>query len=311
MVDRRAQLPQLSGETFLTDGGMETTLIFHDGIDLPHFASFPLLENEHGIDTLRAYLAGYIEIADSFGVGLILDTVTWRANADWGARLGYSADDLASVNRRAVEFLAEISRARASPPIVVSGCVGPRGDAYSPDSIMTAEEAEAYHRPQIETLADTAADLVTAYTLTYASEAVGIVRAARSASIPAVISFTLETDGKLPDGQPLRAAIEEVDAETEGSAAYFMINCAHPTHFEHVLNEPGEWRDRIRGLRANASVKSHAELDESEELDAGDPLDLAARYRTVQTHLENLTVVGGCCGTDQRHVAAIAAALTT
>jgi S-methylmethionine-dependent homocysteine/selenocysteine methylase len=311
VVDRRAQLPQLSGETFLTDGGMETTLIFHDGIDLPHFASFPLLENEHGIDTLRAYLAGYIEIADSFGVGLILDTVTWRANADWGARLGYSADDLASVNRRAVEFLAEISKARARPPIVVSGCVGPRGDAYSPDDIMTAEEAEAYHRPQIETLADTAADLVTAYTLTYASEAVGIVRAAGSASIPAVISFTLETDGKLPDGQPLRAAIEEVDAETEGSAAYFMINCAHPTHFEHVLNEPGEWRDRIRGLRANASVKSHAELDESEELDAGDPLDLAARYRTVQTHLENLTVIGGCCGTDQRHVAAIAAALTT
>jgi S-methylmethionine-dependent homocysteine/selenocysteine methylase len=176
---------------------------------------------------------------------------------------------------------------------------------------MTAEEAEAYHRPQIETLADSAADLITAYTLTYASEAVGIVRAAQSAAIPAVISFTLETDGQLPDGQSLRAAIEEVDAKTEGGAAYFMINCAHPTHFDHVLSEPGAWRDRIRGLRANASVKSHAELDESEELDAGDPLDLADRYRTVRTHLENLTVVGGCCGTDHRHVAAIAAALTT
>ncbi|MDQ2967198.1 MAG: homocysteine S-methyltransferase family protein [Actinomycetota bacterium] len=290
---------------------METTLIFNNGIDLPDFASFPLLENEQGIDALRAYFAKYIGLADSFGVGLILDTVTWRANADWGERLGYSKDDLASVNRRAVEFVAEMSKARGHPPIVVSGCVGPRGDAYNPDTMMTAGEAEAYHRPQIETLADTAADLITAYTLTYASEAVGIVLAARSASMPVVISFTVETDGQLPDGQPLREAIEEVDAKTEGSAAYFMINCAHPTHFELVLNEPGEWRERIRGLRANASTKSHAELDESEELDAGDPLDLAGHYRTVRTHLENLSVVGGCCGTDHRHVAAIAAALTT
>jgi homocysteine S-methyltransferase len=303
-------LPQLSGETFLTDGGMETTLIFRNGIDLPEFASFPLLESEHGIEALRDYLARYIELADSFGVGLILDTVTWRANADWGERLGYSADDLVGVNRRAVEFLAEISKARVQAPIVVSGCIGPRGDAYNPESLMTAEEAEEYHRPQIETLADTSTDLVTAYTLTYAAEAVGIVRAATGASIPAVISFTVETDGRLPDGQPLRDAIEEVDARTEGAAEYFMINCAHPTHFEDVLNEPGEWRDRIRGLRANASVKSHAELDESAELDAGDPLDLASHYRTVVKQLENLSIVGGCCGTDHRHVGAIAAAVT-
>jgi homocysteine S-methyltransferase len=310
-MSRRAQLPQLSGETFLTDGGLETTLIFENGIDLPHFASFPLLESEQGIEVLRDYSARYIELADSFGVGIVLDTVTWRANADWGERLGYSSDDLAGVNSRAVEFLEEMSKARVDSPIVISGCVGPRGDAYRPDSVMTAEEAEEYHRPQIETLADSAADLITAYTLAYAAEAVGIVRAAQSASVPAVISFTVETDGRLPDGQPLREAIDEVDAKTEGGSAYFMINCAHPTHFEHVLNEPGEWRARIRGLRANASVKSHAELDESEELDAGDPLDLAGRYRTVRKQLENLSVIGGCCGTNHRHVAAIAAALTS
>jgi S-methylmethionine-dependent homocysteine/selenocysteine methylase len=309
-MSRPAELPQLSGETFLTDGGMETTLIFHNGIELPEFASFPLLESEQGIEALRDYLARYIELADSFGVGLILDTVTWRANAYWGERLGYSADDLIGVNRRAVEFLAEIAKARVQAPVVVSGCIGPRGDAYNPESLMTAPEAEEYHRPQIETLADTTADLVTAYTLTYAAEAIGIVRAAKGASIPAVISFTVETNGRLPDGQRLREAIDEVDAKTEGAAAYFMINCAHPTHFEQVLNEPGEWRDRIRGLRANASVKSHAELDESEELDAGDPLDLASHYRTVRKQLEKLNIVGGCCGTDHRHVAAIAAALT-
>jgi homocysteine S-methyltransferase len=311
VTSRRAQLPQLSGETFLTDGGMETTLIFHNGVDLPHFASFPLLETDEGVELLRDYFAKYVELADSFGVGLILDTATWRANADWGERLGYSADDLISVNRRAVEFLADLANARDRLPLVISGCIGPRGDAYSPDSLMTAEEAEEYHRPQIETLTDTAADLITAYTLTYAAEAVGIVRAAQGTSMPAVIAFTVETDGRLPDGQALGEAIEEVDAKTEGAAAYFMINCAHPTHFEHVLNEPGEWRDRIRGLRANASVKSHAELDESEELDAGDPLDLASHYRTVRSRLHNLSVVGGCCGTDHRHVAAIAAAVTS
>jgi S-methylmethionine-dependent homocysteine/selenocysteine methylase len=309
-MSRRTQLPQLNGETFLTDGGMETTLIFNNGVDLPHFASFPLLESEQGLEILRDYLARYIDLADAFGVGLILDTVTWRANADWGERLEYSAKDLVGVNRRAVEFLAEIVKARAPQPIVLSGCIGPRGDAYRPDSLMTAEEAEDYHRPQIETFADSAADLVTAYTLTYAAEAVGIVRAAQGASMPAVISFTVETDGRLPDGRTLGEAIDEVDAKTEGAAAYFMINCAHPTHFEQVLNEPGEWGDRIRGLRANASVRSHAELDESEELDAGDPLDLASHYRTVRKQLENLNVVGGCCGTDHRHVAAIAAALT-
>jgi S-methylmethionine-dependent homocysteine/selenocysteine methylase len=291
---------------------METTLLFHNGVDLPHFASFPLLESDDGVELLRDYFARYLDLADSFGLGLILDTATWRANADWGERLGYSREDLTGVNRRAVEFLGEVSGARSSGlPVVVSGCIGPRGDAYSPDSLMSAEEAEEYHRPQIETFAETAADLVTAYTLTYAAEAVGIVRAAEGAAMPAAIAFTVETDGRLPDGQPLGEAIHEVDAKTEGAAAYFMINCAHPTHFEHVLHEPGEWRERIRGLRANASVRSHAELDESEELDAGDPLDLAGHYRTVRSQLQNLNIVGGCCGTDHRHVAAIAAAMTS
>jgi homocysteine S-methyltransferase len=306
----RGQLPQLSGGTFITDGGMETTLTFDDGIDLPHFASFVLLDDARGIDLLRAYYASYLEIAAQHGVGIVLDTPTWRANPDWGDRLGYSAEALAGVDRRGVALLEELrSTADGLPQLIISGCIGPRGDGYRIDNEMTAEEAQRYHEPQVATFADTAADLVSALTLTHAGEAAGVARAARDTGIPSVISFTVETDGRLPSGQSLREAIEEVDDQTQGSVAYFMINCAHPTHFAHVLDEDGGWRHRIRGLRANASEKSHAELDEAEELDAGDPVALAGHYRELQKRLPNLNVVGGCCGTSHRHVEEICAAV--
>ncbi len=309
-MNRRGQLPQLSGRTFITDGGMETVLIFHAGLELPHFASFVLLDNEQGVEALRGYYLPYIEIAREQGVGVILDTPTWRANPDWGARLGYSPEALAEVNRRGVALLEELRASGGEEPaLVISGCLGPRGDGYRAEHLMSAAEAEQYHAPQIATFADTAADMVTALTLTYANEAVGVVRAAEAAAISAVISFTVETDGRLPSGQPLPEAIEQVDAETAGAAAYFMINCAHPTHFADVLEDVGPWVDRVRGLRANASAKSHTELDEAEELDEGDPLELAQHYRDLAPRLPNLTVVGGCCGTDHRHVGAICAAV--
>jgi homocysteine S-methyltransferase len=310
-MDDRAQLPQLSGQTFITDGGMETTLIFDEGIALPDFASFILLEDPTGVDVLRAYYTSYLEIAAQHGVGIVLDTPTWRANPDWGDRLGYSAVELADVDRRGVALLEELrATADGVTHVIISGCIGPRGDGYRVDNEMTAEEARRYHEPQVATFADTAADLVSALTLTYANEAVGVARAAQDAGIPSVISFTVETDGRLPSGQSLREAIEEVDDQTHGAVAYFMINCAHPTHFAHVLEEGGDWRGRIRGLRANASEKSHAELDEAEELDSGDPAALARQHRELQTQLPSLTVVGGCCGTDHRHVAEICTAVT-
>ena len=299
----RERLPQLSDATFVTDGGMETTLIFHEGLELPHFASFVLLEDDEGDRTLREYFLPYLEIAREAGVGIVLDTPTWRANADWGERLGYTAEALADVNRRAVRLLEQLREETGGrPQIVICGCVGPRGDGYQVGETMTAEEAERYHSPQVEVFAGTAADLVSALTMTYAEEATGIVRAARAAGIPAVVSFTVETDGRLPSGQPLDEAIEQVDAETDGAAAYFMINCAHPTHFADVLEPGSPTLERIRGLRANASTMSHAELDEAEELDEGDPVDLARRYGELRQRLPNLNVVGGCCGTDHRHI---------
>ena len=303
----RGALPQLDGSVLLTDGGLETTLVFIDGFDLPCFASFPLLERDDGRAALTRYFEPYLDVARRHATGFVLEATTWRANPAWGAQLGYSLDDLAEANRRSIRFLEEIRQREEEPgrPFVISAAIGPEGDAYDPENHLTADEAEAFHSWQIGILADTAADLVTGLTITYVEEAIGIVRAAAAAGMPVVISFTVETDGRLPSGQPLAEAIDEVDRETDGVTAYFMVNCAHPTHFLATLDGPGPWH-RILGIRANASTKSHAELDESEVLDDGDPAELAHGYLAIRERLPQLTVLGGCCGTDHRHIATVA-----
>jgi S-methylmethionine-dependent homocysteine/selenocysteine methylase len=304
MSKYRARLPQLDGGVFLTDAGIETTLIFHDGLDLPCFAAFHLLRDEKGTDALRRYYRRHASIARDNGVGFILESATWRASADWGARLGYSLRELEEANRKAIHLLhelrAELETERS--PMVISGCIGPRGDGYRPDRMMSPYEAQAYHKEQIRTFAQAGADLATGITMTTSDEAIGIVRAAQAEGLPAVISFTVETDGRLPDGARLEDAIEAVDRATGGAAAYFMINCAHPTHFADVLAAGEPWVSRIRGLRANASTCSHAQLDEATVLDDGDPEELAAEYRKLRARLGHLTVLGGCCGTDHRHI---------
>jgi S-methylmethionine-dependent homocysteine/selenocysteine methylase len=307
----RERLPQLEGDRlFLTDGGIETTLIFHQGLDLPEFAAFVLLEDDSGVEALRSYFRPYLEIAREQGAGFVLDTATWRANPDWAAKLGYSAEQLDEVNRRAVALAEELREEAESEttPIVIDGVVGPRGDGYDPGEMMSADEAERYHSEQIGTFSDTAADMVSAITMTYPEEAIGLARAARAASMPVVISFTVETDGRLPTEQPLKQAVEQVDAETDRAPAYYMINCAHPQHFAGVLEENGGWIDRIAGLRANASTQSHAELDEAEELDEGDPVELGAKHAELKPRLRSVNVLGGCCGTDSRHVGQVCSA---
>ena len=303
----RDALPQLDGNVLLTDGGTETVLIFHEGIDLPYFATFPLLENDEGREAMRRYLAPYLETARRHGAGFVLEANTWRANPAWGSQLGYSLEDLAEANRRCIAFVEEIRGREDEPgrPCVVSALFGPEGDAYDPEDHLTMEQAQEFHAWQAGVIAETTADLITGLTITYAEEAIGIVRAATAVGMPVVIAFTVETDGRLPSGQALGDAIEEVDRETDGAAAYFMINCAHPTHFLSVLDSPGPWH-RIRGIRANASTMSHAELDNAEELDDGDPADLARGYLAIGERLPYLVVLGGCCGTDHRHVASIA-----
>lgn len=307
MAKYRHHLPQLSNELFLTDGGMETTLIFHQGLDLPEFAAFDLLKTEAGYRTIERYFHTYIQIAQQHQVGFILESATWRANPDWGTRLGYSSTALADMNRRAIALLHDIRRdyETAQTPMVISGCIGPRGDGYQADNAMTAEEAADYHRPQIETFQNTDADLVTAITMNDAEEAIGIARVAQYLEMPVVISLTVETDGHLPTGQSLKDAIVQIDEVTDQAPAYYMINCAHPTHFETALANDEPWVTRIRGIRANASQKSHAELNESETLDDGNPEELGHQYRRLLSRLPHINVLGGCCGTDHRHVEAI------
>jgi S-methylmethionine-dependent homocysteine/selenocysteine methylase len=313
MSQYRRSLPQLDGSLFLTDGGIETTLIFHDGLELPHFAAFHLLKDAAGTAALRRYFARYAEMARANGTGFILESPTWRASADWGEKLGYSAAALAAANARSIALMQELrteyqgDRTR----IVVSGCVGPRGDGYDPGAVMTSDEAQDYHASQIGVLAGSDADMVTAITMTNAGEAIGVACAAQAAGMPVAISFTLETDGRLPTGQRLREAITEVDEATRGAPAYYMINCAHPTHFDSTLQGDGAWLDRIRGLRANASKRSHAELNEAADLDSGDPDALGREHAAIVARRPGINVLGGCCGTDHRHIERICAACST
>jgi len=311
MAKHRARLPQLADRLFLTDAGMETFLIFHEGVELPYFASFDLMKNEAGIAQVRRYYARFIAMARKCGLGFVLESPTWRANADWAAKLGYDAQALAQINRRIIAVMAQLrdQHETAQTPIVVSGNIGPRGDGYSPDRVMSVREAQDYHAEQVAVFAATEADLVSAFTLNTVNEAIGVACAAKAAGMPVVISFTVETDGKLPTGQPLKDAIVETDAATGNAPAYYMLNCAHPTHFDGVLgDEP--WVQRLRGLRANASTRSHAELDAAPDLDAGDPVALGREYRALRARFPHLTVLGGCCGTDHRHVEQICFACT-
>ena len=296
-------LPQMSGSPVITDGGLETDLIYHHGVDLPDFASFPLVEDEKGAALLRAYFDGYVDIARRAGAAVQLETPTWRASADWGTRLGYTAADLDRFNRRAVQLLQEIREESGLAEFVISGNLGPRGDGYVADLALTAEEAADYHAAQINSFAGAGADLITALTLSTADEAIGIVRAARAANLPVATSFTVEVDGRLPDGTTLADTIRTVDAQA--SPDYFMVNCAHPEHIAPALAEDGDWRSRIHGLRVNASSRSHEELDAMTELDEGDPVALAGAQDSLRPLLPNLQLVGGCCGTDARHVAAM------
>jgi S-methylmethionine-dependent homocysteine/selenocysteine methylase len=307
----RHALPQLDGGLFATDGGLETTLVYHEGIDLPCFAALTLMRDVAGRATLTRYFERYMRIADAHDLGIVLESPTWRASRDWGERLGLPAETVDELNRQSIELLDAMRRASASGrAVVVSGNIGPRGDGYVADRSMSARAAYDYHGRQVETFAGTAADMVAAFTINYVEEGIGVAKAAEANGMPVAISFTVETDGRLPSGQSLEGAIVQCDAETDAYPAYYMINCAHPTHFAHLTGKSGYWQKRIGGLRANASMRSHAELDAMTELDAGDPVTLAAQYQALRGSLPALSVVGGCCGTDHRHVEHICHVLT-
>lgn len=313
MARYRENLPIMAGEFFLSDGGLETELIFKDGWDLPQNAAFVLLESERGRRKLREYYERYLLIAKGYNAGFILESPTWRASPGWIAKMAYPAEAVNRVNQDAIALLAEIRDEfeAESMPVVISGCMGPRGDGYVVGDKMTVDEAQRYHSPQIEAFRDSEADMVSAFTLNYVEEAIGIALAARDSDIPSVISLTVETDGMLPSGQTLGDAIQALDEATDAAPAYYMLNCAYPTHMLNGLARGEPWTERIRAVRANASAKSHAELEGSEHLDQGDPVTFGRHYKPLRETLPYLNVFGGCCGTDHRHIEEICRACLT
>jgi len=302
-----ATLNKITDKPLLIDGGLETTLVYHHGIELNHFAAFELLGKEDTRELIMEYYGKYLDLARRYETGFILEAATWRANPDWGARLGYSQQELMTINRRAIQQLHVLKESYADTvdPILVSGGIGPRSDGYKVLDKMDIDTATDYHFLQIEAFKKAGADMATALTLNYIDEGLGIAVAARKVGLPIVISFTVETDGNLPSGETLQEAIQTIDHGTDHYPMYYMVNCAHPSHFAHRLKEKSKWKERIMGIRANASHKSHAELDASTTLDAGDTKDLAIWYKTLQLRLPNLRVFGGCCGTDENHIEAI------
>lgn len=303
MTKYRNKLPQLSGGIFLTDGGIETDLIYTRGFELPCFAAFHLLNDEKGYEALLDYYQTYAAIARNNQLGFILEAPTYRSSSDWGKELGYSEIGLAEINHKAIDLMRVVrdEYETEKSEMVISGCIGPREDAYLPDGAMTPDEARKYHLPQIKTLGEAGVDMICAMTLNEPDEAIGITRAAQSLNIPVAISFSLETDGKLLNGGSLKDAIISIDNATDNGPAYFMINCAHPTHFESMLKD-APWTRRIHGIRANASSKSHPELWQSDRLEDGDPVELGTQNGQLAQKFKHLNVFGGCCGTDHRHV---------
>lgn len=310
MAKYRDALPQLAGGTYLSDGGIETDLIFNHGIEIPEFAAHTLLPDETTRMAVADYFRAYLSMARDLDVGYILDAPTWKAHMHWAESLGANADQLRVANHDSVAFIAGLRDEFADnpKPVVLNAFIGPQGCAYAPETEVAANQSEDYHARQIGWLAETEVDMITAMTFTQSDEAIGVVRAARTAGLPVVVSFTVETDGRLPNGELLGEAIVAVDDATDSNAAYFMVNCAHPDHFSHLFQGQA-WTRRIRGLRCNASRMSHEELDNCEELDAGNPVELGEQYRALAAHLPWLNIFGGCCGSDLRHIKEIARAL--
>lgn len=310
MTNSKATLPQLSGAVFLTDSGLETDLIFNHGLDLPDFAPFPLLETAEGRATLEQYFREHLDVASGRGMGVVFETPTWRASPDWGARLGYDLSTLAALNSEAVALLRDLrDEAGSDVPFIISGNVGPRHDGYDPNAVMSVAEASDYHSWQVRVLATSGVDVVSAFTIDYVEEGVGIARAAAGAQVPSVISFTTDDQGALPDGTSVARAIERIDAEAITPPAYYMLNCTHPQHVTRMLSEGGAWRERVRGIRANASPLGLVEPPEGQPLDPGDVAGFASAMQQVNQLAPSITILGGCCGTDVRHVRAVADAM--
>ncbi|MDX2274422.1 MAG: homocysteine S-methyltransferase family protein [Hyphomonadaceae bacterium] len=294
---------------YLTEGGQETELMYKFGFELPEFAMYPLLDNAEALAAMRGMYQRVLETAAKHQVGVLLGGLDYRASPDWASKLGYSREGLADAQFRCIGFLREAAEPFEGqiPDIKIVGCVGPRGDAYSLNRTITAEEAEDYHAVQIETLKRAGVDLISAMTFNNIEEAVGVARAAAKANMPLTVSFTLDSTHRLKSGPSLKQAIEQTDARAgDARPAFYGVNCSHPVEFEPAL-EPGDWIKRVRSLRPNASAKEKVELCKIGHLEDGDPVEFGEQMGDLARRYPHIDVWGGCCGTWERHLDHIAA----
>ena len=285
--------PGLAGRLMTSGGGFETWMQYVDGFTLRHFCGFELLNDARGITCLRDYQRKIIEAAVANGFGVINEGLHYRASRDWGELIGFSKEALEDINIRGIEFYRELGREYDSPdtPMLVGGVIGPRGDAYNVGRTPDAAEAEDYHSEQI---------------LTFSSvqEAIGLVRAAKAAGMPVIVSFIAANGGRLQGGETLQQAITLVDAATGSGPDYYMINCTHPTEFEQGLT-PGDWTTRLGGFMPNAVAMETLDLCKLGHLEDGDPAELGHQMADLARRFPHINVWGGCCGTDGRHIGQI------
>ncbi|HEY8592653.1 MAG TPA: homocysteine S-methyltransferase family protein [Sphingomicrobium sp.] len=304
------QSPFLSGLRYLAEGGQETELMYGHGFELPKFALFPLLDDAAAVVQLKAMYEAVLQVAVRHRMSVMLGGLDYRASPDWAGLLGIDAVRLADYQHRSVAFLREVAEPYLEklPHILVSGIVGPQGDAYERNQTVTASSAEAYHGTQMDNLASAGVDLVQAMTFTSSHEAIGVIRAAQARELPIVVSFMTDSPDE-PGGQrSFRQTIEDVDRATDSYALFYGINCAHPREFEPLLRDQGEWLNRIGLLRPNASAKDKVELCQIGHLERGDARELAQLMGVLAARLPNVRVLGGCCGTWDEHLDLIAGA---
>jgi homocysteine S-methyltransferase len=300
--------PQRDGVFYLTEGGQETEILYRHGHDLPEFAMYPLLDDPAALADLKAMYGKVLDVAAEHGFAVMISGLDYRGSPDWGERLGYSRDGLADALERSIAFLRDVARPYRGQiaEILIGGQVGPRGDAYSLNRTITADEAEDYHSFQLGVLRRSEVDFVWAATFNNVPEAVGVARAAARIGVPLGIAFTLDGNHRLKSGPSLKEAIERVDAEAgEARPDFYGINCSHPLEFEPAL-EPGDWIRRLRCLRPNASAKDKIDLCKIGHLEDGDPADLGLRIGSLARRYPHMDIFGGCCGTWAPHLDEIA-----
>ncbi|MBW2409401.1 MAG: homocysteine S-methyltransferase family protein [Deltaproteobacteria bacterium] len=294
----------------LTEGAVIERLRRDPAVELdPYIANAGLIYDQAGKQAMTRIYRQYIDIASRYRLPMIVSAPTWRASSERINKSAYSGRE--TMVKDCADFINRIRQdvSQSADCIYIAGLIACRGDSYEPREALTADKAEAYHRLQAQELAHAGVDFILAATLPAVSEALGIAAALSQCAIPYSLSFVIRSDGRVLDGTPLQAAIEKIDAAVNPGPLFYQINCVHPAIFRKAIEQSEPGFDRLLGLQANTSEKSPEELDGLGYLDTSEPEEFAESMLALHTHF-GLKIIGGCCGTDHRHIEEIAKRLS-